>query len=55
MSDQGITYKRIDCIGIYRDGSLVAIEAQNGHIERWATKPCDRKTSMEIFGVDKVQ
>lgn len=50
-----LTFKRIDCIGIYRDGELVCIEEQNGHITRYAVTPCDRKKSMEIYGVDKVQ
>lgn len=39
---------------ITRDGELVAIERENGHIERYITERSTNAKSNEIFGVKRV-
>ncbi len=51
--NNGITFKRIDCRGIYIDGNLAAIETQNGKIERWTVKEANNTDSNKLFGLDK--
>lgn len=49
-----ITTKEETFICFFRDNELVAIEAQNGHIQRWSTEEMTRAKSRELFGVDRV-
>lgn len=40
---------------IREDGNLIAIEAQNGKLQRWITEEATRAKSLQIFGADRVQ
>jgi hypothetical protein len=37
---------------IRQDGKLIAIELQNGHIERYTAEEAPRAKSLSIFGAD---
>lgn len=55
MTDSGITFKRIDCIGIYKDGVLTAIEEQpNGCVIRHMTTVATKTDAISLFGIDRV-
>jgi hypothetical protein len=54
-ANHGLTFSEEAVLCIYRDGELVAIEKQNGKLERWTTKECDRAASLQIFGADKAK
>jgi hypothetical protein len=53
--NNGLTFTQESVLTIRRDGELIAIEIQNGHIERYITEIATRAKSMEILGADKVQ
>jgi hypothetical protein len=54
-ANHGLTFAEEAVLCIYRDGELIAIEKQNGKLERWATEPATRSKSLQIFGADKAQ
>ncbi len=50
--------KSADTVRIFRDkenGKIVAIETQNGHIERYACKEMTNAQSNAFYGLDIVQ
>lgn len=51
----GLTFTQEIFLAIRRDGKLIAIEEQNGHITRYQTTVADRTASAEIFGTNKVK
>lgn len=50
--NHGLNFGIDTFICFYKDGELVAIEKQNGKIERWTTEPQTRGLSLTMFGVD---
>lgn len=49
----GLTFTQETVLAIRQDGKLIAVEIQNGHIERYACEEATRARSMAIFGADK--
>ena len=47
-----ITYTQEIFFCTYKEGELVLVEKQNGHIERYSTEPATRGKMMQIHGVD---
>jgi hypothetical protein len=54
-SNSGLTFSQETVLAIRRDGQLIGIELQNGHIERYKTSEATKTDSLEIFGADKVK
>lgn len=50
----GLTFTLESMICYWRDGELVAVEAQNGIITRWQTQKMSRGQSLALFELDKV-
>ncbi len=55
MPESGITFTEETFICIRKDGELVGIESENGHITRYETIKTTRTKSREILGIDRVQ
>jgi hypothetical protein len=53
--NHGLSFAQETVMTIRQDGKLIAIELQNGHIERYTTEQATRANSMQIFGADKPQ
>jgi len=54
-SNNGLTFAQEIFLATRRDGKLVAIESQNGHITRYTTKEATKADTLEVFGLNKVQ
>lgn len=54
-SNNGLTFAQETVMTIRRDGQLIAVELQNGHIERYITEEATRAKSLAVFGADKPQ
>jgi hypothetical protein len=54
-ANHGLTFSEEAVLCIYRDGELIAIEKQNGKLERWTTEPATRAKSLEIFGANTMR
>lgn len=53
--NNGLSFQQETVMTIRQDGKLIAIELQNGHIERYTTEETSRAKSLAIFGADKPQ
>lgn len=53
--NNGLSFAQETVMTIRQDGKLVAIELQNGHIERYITEEATRAKSLVVFGADKPQ
>ena len=53
--NNGLTFQQETVMTIRQDGKLIAIELQNGHIERYTTEEATRAKSLAVFGADKPQ
>jgi hypothetical protein len=53
--NDNLTFQQETVMTIRQDGKLIAIELQNGHIERYTTEEATRAKSLGIFGADKPQ
>lgn len=52
--NHGLTFSQENFLAIRKDGQLIAVEEQNGHITRYVTTEATRADSIGIFGADKV-
>jgi hypothetical protein len=50
--NHGLSFAQETVMTIRRDGQLIAIEIQNGHIERYTTEEATRTKSLAVFGAD---
>jgi hypothetical protein len=53
--NHGLTFAQEIFLAIRRDGELIAVESQNGHIQRYVTKEAMKADTLSIFGADKAQ
>ncbi|MDE2233681.1 MAG: hypothetical protein KGJ90_06290 [Patescibacteria group bacterium] len=51
----GLEFRLETFLAVRRDGELIAIEEQNGHIIRYMTREATRTDSLQAFGADKVK
>lgn len=51
--NHGITFAQEVFLTARRDGELLFIEEENGHITRYAIQKTNRSISMQLFGADK--
>lgn len=53
--NHGLTFASKEFIAYYKDGELVAIEDENGHVERFLTQPSSRHQWKELLGLNRAQ
>jgi hypothetical protein len=53
--NHNLTFAQEVVMTIRQDGRLVAIEIQNGHIERYMAEEATKANSLALFGADKPQ
>jgi hypothetical protein len=53
--NNGLTFKQEIFLTIRKDGQIVAIEEQNGTIQRYKVELANKADTNEIFGVDGIK
>lgn len=53
--NNGLTFQSKEFLAYYIDGKLVAIEDENGHVERYLTEPSSKHKWKVLLGLDKAQ
>ena len=51
--NHGLEFGQEIFMTVRKDGELVAIELENGTLERWLTEKSSREGSLRVFGADK--
>jgi hypothetical protein len=53
--NHGLTFESKEFLAYYIDGELVAVEDENGHVERYLTQPSSRHAWKELLGLNRAQ